>query len=393
MLKFKISILFIFISYLCVAQGFNSGANQTNFYSEINYELINEKIIIPVEIEGLTYKFMLDTGAPNIITTNLQKKITTNFQQTILISDANSKIDSLNLVTIPEMKIGDISYYNIPSLINKTENNQIFECLKVDGFIGSNLLRNSILQILPKERLIILTDNKKKLSLKRKNSTEIEFPDNQSTPYIRIELNADKKANEQVYFDTGMDGFYDLANQHLKIFQKEKIFKINSESKGSQGTGLFGSENTSQYYQVVVPNIKIVNANFENATIVTTNDINSRIGTKILSYGNVTIDYLNKRFYYDPFKNIINLEEKSFGFNPTVIDQKYVIGLVWDDNLKNKIKFGDQIIEINGEDFTKSNFCDFINAKSIFEENDRIEMTIKNNEGIVKKLTVDKNYR
>ncbi len=391
MLRFKITIIFIFVFYVGFAQGFNSGTNQTDFYTEFNYEWINEKIIIPVEIEGITYRFLLDTGAPNVITANLYKKITTQFQQTISISDANNKKDSLDLVTIPEMKIGNISYYNIPSLLNKKENSQIFDCLNIDGFIGSNLLRSSIVQILPNEKLIKLTDNQKRLSLKRKNATEIEFPDNQSTPYIWIQLSANKKANEQVYLDTGMTGFYDLANSHLETFQKDDIFKISSEARGSQGTGLFGSEDESLYYQIVVPKININKSVFENVRVETTNQTNSRIGTEILLHGNVTIDYLNKRFYYEPFDNKIDLDKKSFGFNPTVIDNKFVIGLVWDNNLKDKIKFGDQILEIDGKDFTKSNFCDFLHAKSIFKEKERIEMTIRNQVGIEKKLTVDKN--
>jgi hypothetical protein len=392
-LKFKILNLIIFISYLGFGQEFNSGTNQKDFYTEFRYEWINEKIIIPVEIEGQIYRFLLDTGAPNLITTNLNKKITTNFKQTIPITDANNKKDSLDLVTIPLIKISGISYFNIPSLVSKTETNLIFDCFKIDGLIGSNLLRNSIIQILPKEKLIKLTDDKKKLSLKRKNSTEIEFPDIQSTPYVWIELNSNGIANDQVYVDTGMSGFYTMANGHLEIFQKDDIFKIDAETKGSQGTGLFGSENENTYYQLIVPKIEINKAIFNEITVVTTSDNNSRIGSEILLYGNVTIDFLNKRFYYEPFENIVDLREKTFGFIPTIIDDKFVIGLVWADDLKDKIKFGDQILEINGRSLLNSDFCDLITEKNIFKNNEKLDLILLQKDGEKKALIVNKNYR
>ncbi len=389
MLKFKILMIIIFISNLGFGQGFNSGVTQANFYTEINYEWINEKIIIPVEIEGHTYKFLLDTGAPNIITTNLTDKIITNFQQKMIVRDANNKPDSLDLVTIPLIKIGGVSYTNMPSLVNKDDSSLIFECFKIDGFIGSNLLRNSIIQILPKEKLIKLTDNIKKLSLNKQYSSKIQFPDNQSTPYIWIELTGNGKAREQVFIDTGMSGFYDLANSHLEIFQKDNIFKINSTAKGIQGTSLFGAESESTYYQLKVPKIEINKAVFKGINVITTSDNNSRIGSGILLYGNVTIDYINGHFYYERFNKVVELDEKSFSFSPTIIDNKAVIGLVWDNDLKDKIKFGDQILDINGKSFFNSDFCELLIEKSIFRTHNKLEMTIKDSEGTEKKITVN----
>ncbi len=391
MLKHYLLLSLILVSYLGFGQTFNSGTTQTDFFTEFNYEWINEKIIIPVEIEGQTYRFVLDTGAPNIITTNLNEKITTNFQQRILITDANNKKDSLDLVTIPLMKIGGISYKDMPSLVNKKDANFIFDCFEIDGFIGSNLLRNSIVQILSKEKLIRLTDDKKRLSLNKKQATKIEFPDRQSTPYIWIELSGNRKAREQVFIDTGMSGFYDLANKHLEIFQKNNIFNINSEAIGIQGTGLFGPEEESTYYKLTVPKMEINKAIFKDIAVITTNDNNSRIGTEILLYGNVTIDYINARFYYEPFENVVDLKEKSFDFTPTIMDHKLVVGLVWNDDLRQQMKYGDQIVEINGVNYINSDLCKLITQESIFKLNEQLEMTVIDSDGNEHKLTVFKN--
>lgn len=54
----------------------NIGATKSkNYYQEITFEFIKNKIIIPVEIDGKTYKFLLDTGAPNMISKEIHDLI------------------------------------------------------------------------------------------------------------------------------------------------------------------------------------------------------------------------------------------------------------------------------------------------------------------------------
>ena len=392
MIKSKILFLFICTAFISFGQEFNTGTTQKDFYTEFSYEWINQKVIIPVEIEGHTYRFLLDTGAPNIISSSLSKKITTQLQQRMEISDANNKKDSMDIVTIPLMKIGGVSYSNIPSLINKEESNFIFECFNIDGFIGSNLLRNSIVQILPKEQIIKLTDDKSKLSLDRKNSSKIEFLDKQSTPYIWIKLKAIGEVNEQVFMDTGMHGFYALSNKNLKSFQENELFKSNTATMGVMGSGIFGSEDANTYYRLLVPKIEINKAVFTEVTVETTNADNSRIGAEILKHGKVTIDYIHKRFYFEPFEASVSLKKKSYGFNPTLIDDKLVIGLIWDNDLQNKMHFGDQILMVNGIDFTNYNTCDLVTQESIFKDAEELEMTIMDENVVKKTLTVKKTY-
>lgn len=359
---------------------------------ELSYEWINQKIIIPVEIEGHTYRFLLDTGVPNIISTNLSKTITTKLKQRIQIADANNKKDSMDLVTIPLLKIGGVSFSNIPSLINKDTSNLIFKCFNIDGFIGSNLLRNSIVQILPKKQIVKLTDDISKLSLARKNSSNIEFIDNQSTPYIWIKLDTNGNVNEQVLIDTGMHGFYNLSNKHFKTFQENQLFKDNVAAKGVMGSGIFGSEDASTYYRLIVPKIEINKATFTEIAVETTNATNSRIGAEILKYGKVTIDYINKRFYYEQLEATTSLKEKSYGFNPTLIDNKLVIGLIWDNDLQSKMDFGDQILTVNGIDLTNYDTCDLVTQESVFKNTEKLEMTIMDANGVKKTLTVEKTY-
>jgi len=334
--------------------------NTKNYFESIKIGWVKSKIIVPIKIKGKTYRFILDTGAPNIISTKLYEDIKAETIDNILVRDAFGKEDSLRIALVGKLEIGNLSFENTASLVFDLEANKIFNCAKIDGFIGSNMLRNSIVQIDVPNKTLILTDNKKKLHLNKKNSLKMELLGMQSNPYVWIKLNGKKTGKEQVLVDTGMDGFYDLSLKHFEIFRQDEIFGILNRGEGSSSVGIFGDVPVSEHYRVLTPSIGIAGVLFKNVVTVTTDDDNSRIGSEILKYGVVTIDYKNKRFYYNTSEQEYNLLEKISGFSYTMKNDKLVVGFVWDESLKNKIAYGDEIVEINGKGIDEFDFCDLI---------------------------------
>jgi hypothetical protein len=81
-LKIKTAIvcclLFMFTCGKIKAQEstFGQGKIQSKqYYEEIDFELLHDKIVLPVTINNKVYKFLLDTGAPNVISERLIKEI------------------------------------------------------------------------------------------------------------------------------------------------------------------------------------------------------------------------------------------------------------------------------------------------------------------------------
>ena len=66
-------------------------------------------------------------------------------------------------------------------------------------------------------------------------------------------------------------------------------------------------------------------------------------------------------------KELETVQFKRF-FNPTFFDKKLVVGIVWDEELKNTIEFGDQILEVNGRNLTQLDFCELVLGTSIFKK-------------------------
>ncbi|GAA4810493.1 aspartyl protease family protein [Litoribaculum gwangyangense] len=389
-ISFCLSIIFIQIA---IGQNyqFKTGIpSPKNYYTEIKYEDVNGKIIIPIAIEGKIYRFLFDTGAPNLISKNLWETITSKSAKTISVSDANDKEQQMEIVKIPKLTIGDLSFKNTTALVFNGENNILFNCFNIQGIIGSNLLRKSIVQIQSKTNLLILTNDSKKLNLNKDYASNLILVGKQSSPYISINLNGEETGSENVLFDTGASGLYDLCKRNYNILKQKKIAEVISTSNGSSTIGLFGIANNNDQYLLKIPELKINNQVFKNVVTETGDDNNSRIGSDILNYGTVTLNFIKKIFYFEAFEPVNVLDEKLLGFTPTIENNKLVVGFVWNDSLKENIKFGDEIIEVNEIDIQSQNICDFINKKSIFKNNDTLNIVFKNNKGETYKLEIIK---
>ena len=389
-MKKNIIYLFILLTANIFAQniGLNIGETKSvNYFEESDFEFIKDKIIVPVEIQGLTYKFILDTGAPNIISQEINELINPKLLKTIPITDASGKKENLNVVSVEKLKFGNITFENTATLVYDLNSNPIFQCFGIDGFIGSNMLRNSIVQIDLEQKKIRLTDDNKKLSLINKNSSKIELIGSQSSPYLWIKIKGKDDGKEQVLIDTGMGGLYNISHRNYNVFEKEKIFNVIGESEGASSVSLFGDVPLNNHLRLHLPLLKINGLKIENCLTNTTNDNNSKIGSQLLKYGVMTIDFKNKRFYLNPLSEKVNIEKPEFNFSKTLKNGKLIVGFVWDNELKKKISYGDEILEINGE---KIEICDLITKESIFEKEKTLKLKIKPKNGEIFELVVNK---
>lgn len=124
---------------------------------------------------------------------------------------------------------------------------------------------------------------------------------------------------------------------------------------------------SSEQFLFYYPRIRVNNFTFKNYINKATQANNSRIGSALLTFGTMTFDFINEKFYFENREKEINLNQKKPLFELTYKNKKLIVGIVWEERLKDKIHFGDQILEVNGTDLTKIDFCDVVLAPSIFE--------------------------
>ncbi|MDG5491940.1 retropepsin-like aspartic protease [Psychroserpens sp. SPM9] len=361
-----------------------------NYYEEIAFEFEKNKIIIPVEIDGTTYRFLLDTGAPNIVSLEVLNAINPNVISNMPTNDANGKKQNLKVVELKSVKIGAVEFQGYSALVYDLNGSDIFKCFGIDGFIGSNMLKNSIIQIDAEQRLLKLTDKLKHLNVNKKQSDKIKLVGNQSSPYVWINVSGKDNGRERVLIDTGMGGLYDLSRAHYEAFKTKTIFNVIGQSDGASSVSLFGEVPVNNQIRVHLPKLVVNNLVLENCITHTTKDDNSKIGAELLNHGVMTIDYKHKRFYFEPKTANIDLDKPVLGFTSTLKDNRIVIGYVWDKKLQQQLSYGDAILAINGEPLKEKSLCDFIVKASVFEPLNSIVLNIKKANGDVFDINVTK---
>src|SRR5690606_16695787 len=181
-----------------------------------------------------------------------------------------------------------------------------------------------------------------------------------------------------------------VSRKNYSILEKKQIFNVLGESVGASSLGLFGDVSKNSQYKLLLPTLKINNTELKNIITETTNDNNSKIGSKLLDFGVMTINYKNKRFYFKPYSNNINTLHSDYGFSRTLKNNKVIVGFVWDEKLKSKMAYGDEIIEINGVKINQSKICDLITGNLELENKKTITLKIKSIDGTITELKAEK---
>jgi len=380
--------ILIFLSSSCFAQRstFNKGGIIVkNYYQEIPYESAGGYLFVFPEIQGIKQKFLVDTGAPAQISAELSKTLGLKTISTAGVTDASGNKSELEIVILPEIKLGGLSFNTFPALVSSSE---LYACMQLDGVIGSNILRNTIIQIDPIKHLIIFTDDDSKLNLTKEHVTAISFGEPQSYPYINTGFGG--KAVQTVGLDTGSPYFIVMAESHAQKFLKNSTLEKIASGYGSNSRSLSGSQKPDSLYRVQIPALHIAGTEFTNIITETNKSSKTRIGTKLMLQGVTTLDFIHKRFYFD-FKDTGEKPDSSLWpvkFN--VSNQKLIIGGVW-DNMKSQINLGDEVISIDDQPTDTITFCEWFNKKSA-EVMSKKNMTIKvkDTAGAIKTIRLDR---
>jgi hypothetical protein len=383
-------VLFSALSTVGFSQTFTmnqGGANVKNYYVELPYESINGKMILSVGLKGKTHRFLFDTGAPTALNKELATQISADLMHTDIARDVNGHADSVSIVKLNDINLGNVTFSGIPSMCFLPD---LYKCWNVDGVIGSNLLRSSIVSIVSAKHLIIIADQSDKLPLNKRHSVPLitnEGNNVQSNPVIKINLK--NKVNLALQFDTGDNGFLRFTDDFMNQLAKYDVYETIAKGYGASQIGGGGLQANADKYLLKIPFLNIGSARFDNVITETNKGGTAGFGTKLLEYGNVTLDFINSKFYFDGYIETNDLNGKHWPFQPTVTDNKLVVGLVWDKAI-NLVKPGEQIVAINDEQFLQVNLCEMINRKPVLADKDSVTITIKNQQGAERKVKIIK---
>ncbi len=351
------------------------------YLQETSFEVVGGIILLKIKINGQDYDFMLDTGAPNVISTDLAKELKCRVYCMVESSDSQGNKDSMTFTRLDSLSIGNLTYLKQGAAIADFKKIKELSCLKIDGIIGANSMKKSIWQIDMLNKKIIITNNIGTLNIPQKAGI-VEFS-NQFTGIPLVDINIEGIVFKNVVFDYGSDSNIDISTDKIS----EILLKIDNsviKSYGMKSLGLYGGKNDT-IYTVLPGNILLDNYPINKQIVDLKKTGESTIGTELLKNYIVTIDWSNKKIYLEAHpqnnQDIAN-ELNTFGFGAKLEDNNLVVVYLIENSpaLNAGISIGDQILSIDGKDYTNldlEGYCDIVINGLIDDKVNDIEMVIK----------------
>ena len=391
MIKFyrfcKLVLVFISIFNNTLAQEhilLNGSANKSEYSFTIPFEYEQNMIIIRPEIRGKKRKFVFDTDAPTSINSRFATELNLPIESKSQIIDGFNNIDTVNMVVMPDIKIGTVSFTKIGAIIC---NVFFHECTNLDGMIGSNFFQNSVVQILFKEKKLIISSNIKYHNVTNQYITDL-YLNYYKNPFLLLKIN--NTITDNVLFDTGAAEFYTMSSKVFNNFKDEFDTAKIDTGFGACGFGACEMEENDIKHRACLNNIEFCGTKFKNFSVVPANTGDSRIGVYMIEHGDITIDYVYSKLYFRSYKKEFRLNKKSWNINPTFYKGKTIVGYVWGKSADD-VSFGDEIISMDNKQINYLSFCDYYCNNKFYSKKRKHKLIVKTLKGELKTIDMIKN--
>ena len=385
-MKFK--QLYISLLVVCLAFSyFTTKAETPAFYVEVPYTTINGKIIIEAQVEGVPGKFIFDTGAPTYITYSLARRLSLESTNTQNILDAHNQSMTLEKTQLKRLSMGmpGINIEEIPVTI--MPEGHLIEQFGVDGMIGCELFPGAVVRIDSRQKKIIITDNISLFHINLRNRLPLLHVQGQ-IPFI--ELNVGVGVIETVMFDSGSGAFYEMISATASEALRENAAALLSKGYGSSGIGMAGAASAGEHNLIRLFELRVSTGRFQNIVTESMDAPYSRLGSQLLDYGTVTIDYASSAFYFEPFESAPqDLYKKRWNVDFTMANGHVVIACVWGD-LVEKISPGDRVFKIDGEPVGEVNVSDALQSSIVKIKNEKAIITVLRQDGTEVEVAIEK---
>jgi predicted aspartyl protease len=355
----------------------------------LQIEFYQQLPILETTVFNRRVRFLIDTGAPTLISRQLQGEIQADTIAKKNIEDVNGFSDSIAFVSIKEISLGNLHFQNIPAGVFDFKND-IWKCIEIDGIIGSNLLQHTVVIIDGQAEQLILCDQLKETP--KQKPLSITFS-NQKSPLIKIKPGP--RTSEELLVDTGFNDLYSLCARNYIFFQNRKRLKNTrlSSAIGHSSIGLLGGTKIDTVFLLQLKYLKINNVKILRPIVSTSNDQNSKLGSGIIRYGKMILDYPGQRFWFIPYTKLRSENNTYWGFEPSAVDGHFVIGLVWQNSNASRsgLMSGQKIISINNYNLESNNFCETIRTWSnTWSRKNELILEVENEDGRVNTITLSK---
>ena len=378
-----LSILFIVLDGCTMVKAYSlikkGEVEQEEFKTTFPFEFNQGLIIIKVKIKEKEYDFILDTGAPNLISKEIADELMLKPKFSAEMNDSQNQSEELDFVQIKRIGIGDVNFINIGAVVADLENGvKKVSCFKVDGIIGANLMRNAIWDIDYENQNITISSAESFLTIPE-NSEKIPYTTSLTgSPFIQVNIGGELVKKVQI--DLGMTDDYKFSNStFLTLLQKKQIATTIS-GNGTLSGSVFGYAEPERDDFAIVKSLQIGEINLKNQIVTFIDDEKTtKIGTKFLKNYRVVLNWFKKEMTLIKIKNYENSSFETFGFKSAYRKNgKVEISYVYSTSNADKVglKYGDKIIELDSNNYENITLAEWCKHRKEFNEKDSISISI-----------------
>ena len=350
---------------------------QEEFNLTIPFEYRLGLIILKVTISGEEYDFLLDTGAPNVISKELAQKLELSniFEQQVV--DSQNEEANLGFLLIKKLGIGGINFLNTGAAVADLKQSKEVGCLQIDGFIGSNLMRKAVWKFDYENQIITISNSVASLNISESSEKIPFFTDITGIPTIDITLNGVKEKN--VIVDLGSNGDITLTKKTFDKLVETDPTISRAVSFGSSSFGLYGIGATDSIQHALISDISFGDVALKNTVVEFTNESAITIGTNYFKNYDLIINWFDKEIILTKKKEYDNSSLISYGFSFNNKNNRLIVGGIYNNSGADHagLKINDIILKIDTKKYgvlTADQWCNII-ENGLFNE-EKLSITV-----------------
>jgi hypothetical protein len=293
-----------------------------SFPFEFTYELL----LVEARINGEDVRLILDTGAPNVITSDLKQKLGLEPVTKVVTTDSGEKSGIAEYVSLDTVNVNGLNVFNSTALVIDLNDFHVFRCLDIDGLLGANFFRYGALQIDYEKKLCHYADDSDDLPYDLGYLSFPFEPNRAGTPKAKIKFR--NRIFTDVTIDSGSAGYFSLkAYPSNSLKEKKEVVTLF----GTTSYGAFGANIDTSYYlrgdldmNGLVFNNEIINLKRKNSNTV---------GNEVFQNYIVSIDWNKNKVFLSP-NPTKDVKFESFGFGIVwENDSVFVSNIIFDSDL------------------------------------------------------------
>ena len=323
-----IFLLFCFSALSFFAQG-KLILRKEKHKQKVHFELVNNLMVIPIEVNGKELSFILDSGAANTIifgATDIDSLTLKNKEKIMLYGLGSTKPTEGILSRNNQIRIKNIRGSNQKIHVIPNENFKLSNLMgeTIHGIIGYTLFKDFVIKINYNRRYITFYKPKVFKAPRSKRYKEFPLTIIKKKPYIKSKISLIDSTEQDVnlLIDTGnSDALWIFENEELDIIPNGKFF-VDYLGEGLRGP-IMGKRSKIKSFSI--GNYKFINPTTAFIDSTSTFNVksyffrNGSIGGQVLQRFNTIIDYSNKKIYFKKKRSF----KKEFRYNRSGIELEY----------------------------------------------------------------------